>query len=318
MIFEINCTKITLASLIFLLWTCSPSPTPPEDSRPDLWDLYSNTLANCKYVDLTHAFHPGIPVWPGFGPASFAPTQAGRPIPGYVEVGEEFSIEKHGFIATAYHLPTDQYGTQLDPPAHWNPRGATISDLPASYTLRPLVVIDIHQQVAENAGYHCQPQDIEAWEAKHGRIPPGSVVMVRSDWHKRWAETDRFNQKPFPGVGLDALKLLHEQRNILFHGHEALDTDTTATLEGEYWLLHHNYCQAEGVANLDQVPESGALIAIGFAKPQGGTGGFARYIAICPPDWEHGVSVQDQSGAPLPEYEVPLQRDEAGVLRPAK
>ena len=62
----------------------------------------------------------------------------------------------------------------------------------------------------------------------------------------------------------------------MFHGHEPLDTDTTPNLEGEYWLRHNYYCQAEGVTNLDQVPEAGALIAIGFAKPEGGTGGYAR------------------------------------------
>ena len=34
-----------------------------------------------------------------------------------------------------------------------------------------------------------------------------------------------------------AMKFLHEQRHILFHGHEPLDTDTTPNLEGEAWLL---------------------------------------------------------------------------------
>ena len=31
--------------------------------------------------------------------------------------------------------------------------------------------------------------------------------------------------------------------------------------------MHNQFTQAEGVANLDQVPDAGALIAIGFAKP---------------------------------------------------
>lgn len=96
--------------------------------------------------------------------------------------------------------------------------------------------------------------------------------MIRSDWYKKWSDVERFNQKPFPGVTLDALKFLHIKRNILFHGHEPLDTDTTPTLEGEAWLLRNHYTQAEGVANLDRVPETGALVAIGFAKPEGGTG----------------------------------------------
>ena len=140
--------------------------------------------------------------------------------------------------------------------------------------------------------------------------------MVRSDWHRRWAEVERYNQKPFPGVSLEALKFLHLERQILFHGHEPLDTDTTAALVGEHWLLHSHYCQAEGVTNLDQVPEAGALVAIGFAKPEGGSGGYARYIAICPADWKHGKSVVEAPGAPLPKQPHPLRRDEKGVLRP--
>ena len=117
---------------------------------------------------------------------------------------------------------------------------------------------------------------------------------------------------------LDALKFLHLERKILFHGHEPLDTDTTPNLEGEYWLLHNHFCQAEGVTNLDQVPEAGALIAIGFAKPEGGSGEYARYIAICPPDWKYGVSVNESPGAPLPKQPYPLRRDQNGVLKPTK
>jgi hypothetical protein len=84
---------------------------------------------------------------------------------------------------------------------------------------------------------------------------------------------------------------------------------------GEKWLLQHDFAQAEGVANLDQVPESGALISIGFAKFEGGSGGFARYIAIAPANWPFGVTIDQQSGAPLPAHKHPLRRDADGVLR---
>jgi len=285
---------------------------------PKLWSVYDSVLKGCKYVDLTHAFSPTIAVWPGFGHAAFKPAQAGADIPNYVEKGQEYTYAKHGFIATAYELTTDQYGTQLDPPAHWDEYGATISDLPATFAIRPLVVIDIHAKAAKDPGYHCGVEDIRAWEKKHGRIPQGSVVMIRSDWYKKWADTARFNQKPFPGITLDALKFLHLERKILFHGHEPLDTDTTPTLEGEAWLMHNHYCQAEGVANLDQVPESGALITIGYAKPEGGTGGYARYIAVCPPSWKYGKTVAEAPGAPLPKQPFPLRRDANGVLRPTR
>ncbi|MBE0432414.1 cyclase family protein [candidate division WOR-3 bacterium] len=297
--------------LVLLCLSCAPQ-------QKDLWGIYDATLQNCKYVDLTHAFHPTQPVWPGFGQARFEATKAGADLGDYASIGDVYQYAKHGFVATSYWIPTDQYGTQLDPPSHWDEYGATISDLPPTYCVRPLVVINIADKVAENAGYHLSVDDVMAWEQKYGRIPAGSVVMVRSDWHKGWETNPKFNAKPFPGVGLDALKFLHNERMILFHGHEPLDTDTTPGLEGEHWLLHEHYCQAEGVANLDQVPEKGALIAIGFAKPLGGTGGYARYIAICPPDWEYGVSVLDAPGAPLPKQPYPLKRDKHGVMRPTQ
>ena len=123
--------------------------------------------------------------------------------------------------------------------------------------------------------------------------------MVRSDWSKRWTD-DPARRRRWPPTrtsrasALDALKFLHLQRHILFHGHEPLDTDTTPTLEGEAWLMHHGYAQAEGVANLEGVPATGCLVAIGYPKFKGGLGGYARYIAICPPSTEKGVTVSEQ------------------------
>jgi kynurenine formamidase len=280
------------------------------------WQAFDDMFRDAKYIDLTYAFAPVQPAWPGDGPVRFMAGRAGRSMPGVVEAGEEFTYEKHGFVLTAYDMATDQYGTKLDPPAHWNPMGATISDLPATFALRPLAVIDIADRVAQDAGYHLQVADVAAWEEAHGRIPAGAVVMVRSDWHKRWRDVERFTQKPFPGVSLAALKFLHLERQVLFHGHEPLDTDMTDELEGERWLMQNNFTQAEGVAHLDLVPEAGALLSIGFAKPEGGTGGFARFIAIAPADWPHGVTLKDAPGAPLPTQRHPLKRDRFGVMRP--
>ncbi len=287
-----------------------------NNQAKSLWQIQSDYFNEAKYIDLTHAFEPNQAVFPAFNNAKFGPTKSAVTIEGFANEGDEFTYEKHGFVATSYVLATDQYGTQFDPPAHWNPMGATISDIPPTYSLRPLVVINIAAKVLLDEGYHLQVSDIEQWEAKYGRIPEGSVVMVRSDWYKKWSDIKRFAQKPFPGVSLEALKFLHLQRKILFHGHEPLDTDTTPTLEGEYWLMHNNFAQAEGVANLDKVPETGALISIGFAKPLGGTGGFARYIAIAPRTWPYGHSIKDLPGAPLATQKAPLKRGLDGVMRP--
>ena len=186
--------------------------------------------------------------------------------------------------------------------------------MPATYTLRPLVVISIASEVKRDPGYQMEVSDIERWEQHHGRIPEGSVVFIRSDWSKRWPDPRLADETRFPGVTLEALKFLHEQRHILMHGHEPLDTDDTANLEGEAWLMHHGYTQAEGVANLDQVPETGALVAIGYPKLKGGTGGYARYIAICPPDWKYGVTIGPQD-APLPRFARELHWDSKSGMR---
>jgi kynurenine formamidase len=291
----------------------------PGGKGMPLWDLYNLALKDAKYIDLTHAIAPGGPIGEGFVDFTVGPTLAGVAIPGVIAQGEPFSYEKHGVAITAYVLPMDHIGTQFGPPAHENEHGATISDIPPTVALRPLVVVNVAPKVVRDPGYQASVADIKDWERRHGTIPAGSVVMIRSDWSKKWNDPKRFTTQPFPGVSLAALKYLYLDRHVLLHGHEPLDTDNTAPeFVGEKWLLQHNFAQAEGVANLDQVPESGALISIGFAKFEGGTGGFARYIAIAPASWPLGMTIQQQPGAPLPTHARPLTRSADGVLRETK
>jgi len=271
-----------------------------------LWGLYDHGLARARYIDLTHRLTPGAPVWKGFGAATFQPTVDPA-------TGMPYTYAKDGFEATAYQLPTDQFGTQLDPPAHWAPEYPAIDELPATYAVRKLVVISIVPQVTENPTYALSVKDIRAFERRHGKIPRGSVVFVRSDWSKRWTDDPAAAKvlaadPAFPGVSLDALKFLHLKRHILFHGHEPLDTDTTPTLEGEYWLMHNGFTQAEGVDNLESVPPTGCLVNIGFPRFRGGLGGYARYIAICPPSTRAGERISRRD-APLPRFDSPLHWD---------
>ncbi|MEJ1964704.1 MAG: cyclase family protein [Gammaproteobacteria bacterium] len=289
---------------------------PPSDNLA-LWRVYESSFANAKYIDLTHAFAPGQPAGIGLAPLTVGAARSTVTIPGLIRKGDAFSYEGQGVGITAYQLPSDQVGTQLDPPAHWSATGATISELPPTFAVRPLVVINIADKVAADPGYNAGLPDIAAWEKRHGRIPRGAVVMIRSDWYRKWNDPKRFTLAPFPGVTLEALQLLHLERGILFHGHEPLDTDSAGDFKSESWLMHHNFTQAEGVMNLDQVPEAGALILIGYAKPEGGTGGFARYIAVAPASWPGGTTIADAPGAPLPAYPAPLKRGADGVLRRA-
>lgn len=283
--------KLMLAALL-----CAPA------GAQDLWKGYEQLFRGAKYVDLSHTLEPQSTVWKGFGPQQFA--AAIDPAS-----GQAYQYAKDGFEATRYQLSTDQLGSQLDPPAHWNPNYPAIDEIPASYALRPLVCISIVDQVAKDPAYSLQVRDIQNWEKRYGRIPAGCVVMVRSDWSKRWNQPGLAAEARFPGVSLEALHFLHQKRHILFHGHEPLDTDCSPDLAGEAWLLRHGYTQAEGMAHLDQIPPRGALLITGFPKFRGGTGGYARYVAVCPPSWKFGVTVDPLRDSPLPRQSKPLRWD---------
>ena len=79
-----------------------------------LWKVYDRVLSKARYIDMTHRITPDIPVWKGFGPGTFSPSI--NP-----DDGPAYTYANDGFEATAYQLATDQFGTQLDPPAHWDP-----------------------------------------------------------------------------------------------------------------------------------------------------------------------------------------------------
>jgi kynurenine formamidase len=261
-----------------------------------VWDT---AFARARFVSLSHVLTQDTPVWKGFPPTTKFQQGTGK-------LDEQspytaLTYEKVGVETTAYSFATDQFGTQLDPPAHWHQCFPAIDELPPTLALRKLAVISIVDKVRADVNYHLTADDVRAWERVNGHIPAGAVVMVRSDWSKRWP--DRARMQPadgkFPGVSLEALKLLHLERHILLHGHEPLDADSTPTLVGEDWLMNNGYMQAEGVTNLDLVPATGALVAIGFPRLKGGTGGFASFTAICPENWNQGVRPGDVAEAPL-------------------
>src|SRR3954451_7987057 len=183
--------------LILALALLLTSAATASAKQPPLWKVYDNSLKGAKYVDLTHTIKPDIPVWSGFGPATFAPAVSKID-------GHTFTYAKDGFEATRYTLQTDQFGTQLDPPAHWAPEFAAIDELPPTFAVRPLVGISIVRQVRRDFNYALQVSDISRFEREHGRIPRGSVVFVRSDWSKDWPDPALATLTQFPGVSLAA------------------------------------------------------------------------------------------------------------------
>ena len=182
-------TALAAFNVFFVL-----SPRPAQSTAVlDFW-------ATAKYIDLTHSIEPSMPVWEAFAQPSIGAALAGKTAAPIINATDEFTYGMQGFIATQVTLTTDQLGTQLDPPAHWNEYGATISDVPPTVALRPLVVVDITTSVKADPAYAAQVSDVEAWEASHGRVPYGSVVLFRSDWSKGWGKPSDVTD--YPGVSL--------------------------------------------------------------------------------------------------------------------
>lgn len=302
-------TSVALAGATGLPAIAQARATLPS---PGLWGVWDSAFARARFVSLSHVLTQDSPIWKGFPPTTKFTRGAGR-LDDKAPYAA-FTYEKTGLETSAYSLATDQFGTQLDPPAHWHQCFPAIDELPATLALRKLVVVSIADKVQRDVNYHLTVDDIHAWEKQNGAVPAGGVVMVRSDWSKRWPDKDRMQPADgkFPGATLAALKFLHLERKILLHGHEPLDTDSTPTLIGEDWLLNNGYMQAEGVTNLDQVPVTGALVAIGFPRFKGGTGGIASFTAICPAEWAHGVRPGEVMEAPL------AYQDKRLVWNPAK
>jgi kynurenine formamidase len=243
-------------------------------AQSDLDRAY-RTLAKKRFVDLTHSFGPDTPVWSGFGQAKISP--AADP-----KTKEPYTLAKDGFRSTYYEM-VGQYGTHVDPPAHFAKGGVTMDKIPLKQMILPLVVFDATPLLGKDPNHAFSVSDIKAWERKHGRVPKGSFAALRTDMSKDFErDPERFKRQPFPAWSLEAIKFLYEQRGVIATGHESLDTDTTDKMDSETYLLKAGHYQIEVMTNLDQVPAKGALIFVTWPKVRDGLGFPARAIAILP------------------------------------
>jgi kynurenine formamidase len=243
-------------------------------------------IRNKEFVDLTHSFAPGIPHWPGFADEQreLIYWYDNNP-PGPGTLGS-------GFYAQLF-THVGQWGTHVDPPAHFIRGLRTVDQIDVKEMVMPLVVLDVHNKVAMNPDYTITMDDVRSWEKKYGKIPNGAFVAMRTDWSKRWPDMAAMQNKDaqgvahYPGWSMDVLKYLYEVRLITASGHEPTDTDPgVATSVDDYsleaYILSTNHYQIELLTNLDKVPEFGALVIASFPKPENGSGFPARVFAILP------------------------------------
>jgi kynurenine formamidase len=271
--------KFTVISLALMMTVavCADAQTPPS-----LWPVWE-MLQSKEFVDLTHAFHPGIPHWPGFDDENRITTY-------HYEKG--IGAKGSGFLAHRHEIP-GQWGTHADPPAHFVKGKRFLDEISVKEMILPLVVIDVSAKAKADPDYQISMDDVRAWEKKYGPIPSGAFVAMRTDWSKRWPDAKAMRNADdkgvahYPGWSREVLEYLYDDRKITASGHETTDTDPgTATSKGDYsletFILSHDKYQIELLANLDKVPEYGAVVAATFPKPRQGSGFPARVFAILP------------------------------------
>ena len=214
-------------------------------------------------------------MWKGFGQATLS--AAADPV-----THQPYFIEKDGFRTTFYSM-VGQYGTHIDPPAHFDLKGTTLDQIPLQEMILPLVVFDATPLLAKEPNHALNVANLHACKKNHGPIPKGAFAALRTEMSKDWtANPERVKRYPFPAWSLEAIQFLFEQRGVTAIGHEALDTDIKETLDSEAWLRKQGHWQIEAMANLDQVPATGAVIMVTWPKVANGFGFPARAFAILP------------------------------------
>lgn len=238
-----------------------------------------------EVVDLTQTLSEDTPVLvlpPQFGQcAAFSRQEISR----YDERGvawywSNFTVSEHT-------------GTHFDAPVHWV-SGAKLPDnsvdkVPVRDFIAPAVVLNFAPQAAKNPDFLLEVAHIEAWEAEHGKIPPRSWILFRTDWSKRAPEqytNRREDGAHTPGPSVAAVRFLIEQRDAIGFGVETIGTDA-----GQAHLLDppypaHTLFHGAGryglqcLENLDRLPPTGVIIVAAPLKIRDGSGSPLRVLAL--------------------------------------
>ena len=201
-----------------------------------------------------------------------------------------------GYFYSSYKLCTPEHGgTHLDAPVHFSKTGRSTADLPLQQLMAPAVVIDVTRQAAADAAYRVTRADVEAFEAAHGRIAPGTIVLVRTGWSRFWPDRKRYlgddtpgdaSKLKFPGYGEDAARLPGRTSG---RWRCSASTRRRSTTGRRPTFVAHRVGAAANVANLenltalDQLPPTGATVIALPMKIAGGSGGPVRVVALVPP-----------------------------------
>lgn len=253
--------------------------TPPSNGEPV--DL-GNLLEGGRWIDLTHSFNADSVYWPTA--EVFEKTTV---FEGYTEGGWYYS---------AYNICAAEHGgTHLDAPVHFAEGKHAADEIPLEHLIAPAVVIDVSAKIAENRDYQIAVEDITAWETQHETIAAGSIVLF--DTGSAYLYPDRFAymgtdergeqavaKLHFPGVHPDTATFLAEERSIAAVGIDtpSIDYGQSNDFASHVILYQQNIPGLENVANLDELPPTGALVVALPMKIEGGSGAPLRIVAWVP------------------------------------
>ncbi|PYT38564.1 MAG: cyclase [Acidobacteria bacterium] len=227
-----------------------------------------------RVLDLSYAINDKLVPWPGDEK--------------FFEAKVNATIEKNGYFTRSFWM-LEHYGTHLDAPAHFPPGKTTVDQIPVKQLFGPAVVIDVRVESNNDADYQLPATRIEDWEKKHGRIPEGAIVLLRTGWASRWPDVERYRNQDakgkmhFPGFSVEAAKLLISRR-VSGLGCDTLSIDYGASAD---FAVHHLALGAglyhlENLADMSEVPEASAVLIVAPIKLEGGSGGAVRVFALLP------------------------------------
>ena len=186
-------------------------------------------------------------------------------------------------------------GTHLDAPIHWvsGQELDDVSHIPPARLIGPAVVIDHADRAAADPDHLLRVEDIEAFEAEHGRLPSGGWLLYRTGWDARAHDEAAFLNADDPGPhtpGLEAAcaRWLASERDLLGLGVETVGTDAGAAHSFDPPFPCHAFLLGAGrygltqLANLDRLPPTGALVIAAPLRIVRGSGSPARVLARVP------------------------------------
>jgi kynurenine formamidase len=237
--------------------------------KPLLEDI---ATGKTRVIDLSYALSDKLVPWPGDAKAFEAKVNA--------------TVEKNGYFTRSFWM-LEHYGTHMDAPAHFPPGTTTVDKIPAEKFFGPAVILDVRSESDRDPDYELTLKRIEAWEANHGKIPAGAIVLLRTGWASRWPDVARYRNQDangkmhFPGFSVEAAKVLLA-RKVSGLGCDTLSIDpgNSSDFPVHHLALGAGVYQLENLADLKDLPESGAFLIAAPIKLEGGSGGPVRVFAL--------------------------------------